>query len=137
MTVRVAQENLPCTIRSPFSWPKFGADLIQMFLPRRDVIHAEREVIVAINGWNRLDVPSDEMQFLIRAQPKPRARKIESGTSQHFQLKHAAIKRATPFHICDVYGDVVKFVNFQMVEAKLPVIGGGQRYFAIIPLWRA
>ena len=52
-----------------------------MLLPRYDVIHPQRDVIVAIDGRNRID-PSEEMQYMVRAQPDPLTRKIERRVQQ-------------------------------------------------------
>ena len=101
MPIRVAQENLPCTIRPLLHRTKLRTRLFQMFLPCRQVIHPQREMISALNQCHR-PAPADEMQFLLRAQPEPCARKIERRARQRFKPQHIAIEGAAPFHVRDV-----------------------------------
>ena len=83
-----------------------------MLLPRREVLHPEREMIVAVDGGNGFDAPADQVQFLGRAEPEPCARKIERRTRQPFQPQDFAIKCAAPLHVHDVNGHMIEFMNF-------------------------
>lgn len=70
-------------------------------------------MIVAASRLNRLIASADEMKFLLRAEPEPRARKIKSRARNFFQPQHAAIKRAAFFYVGNVDGDVIDLENFQ------------------------
>jgi hypothetical protein len=47
------------------------------------------------------------MQFLIRAHPKPCARKIKGRSRNLFEQKHRPIELATPFHLSNVKRNVI------------------------------
>src|SRR5213592_823453 len=57
---------------------------------------------------------TDEVEFLVRAQPEPGARKREGWTRDEFELQHAPVKLATLLDITDVNRDVVQFQNFHL-----------------------
>ena len=107
MPVGIPQENLPGTVGPLFSWAKIRAGLLQIFFPRHNVIHAQRKMVIVIYGRNGRDFAADQMQFLVHAEPEPRAGKIKGRARQRFQPQQAAIKRAAPFHVMDVDGDVI------------------------------
>jgi len=116
MSVRVAQENLPRAVRPLLLRPKLRAGLLQMLFPGREVVGPEREMVVAVGGDNRRAAPADQVQFLVRAQPEPCARKIKRRARHRLQPQNLAIKSAAPFHVRDVDGHMIELVNLHHAE---------------------
>jgi len=111
VTVRIGQENLPRAIRALLLRLKRRTECCQMPFPRGEIVHLQRKMIAAAS---RADFPTtiaDEMQFLLVAQPKPGAGKIEGRSGHRRQSENVFIESATPGHIGDVNGYVIEFVD--------------------------
>ncbi len=67
-------------------------------------------MIVAINKCHWA-APADEMQLLIYAQTEPCAWKIKRRSWQRLQPQHVPIKRGALFHIRNVDGHMIQFVD--------------------------
>ena len=55
---------------------------------------------------------TNEVQLLIRSEPKPRARKCERRAGNLLQLQDPAIKLTAPRDIGNVERDVIQFLDF-------------------------
>ena len=111
MPVRVAQEELPGAVRPLLAREMFHAPATEVTLPGIEVIHAQGEVIAPMVGRDRLGALADNVKFLARAEPEPRARKGKRGSRDGLELQGLPIKPATFFNVADVNSDMVQFVN--------------------------
>src|SRR5438128_2544737 len=71
-------------------------------------------MVAAVVRRNRVGAVTDDVEFLLRAQPEPGARKREGWTRNCFELQHTPIKLATLLDITDVNRDVVQFLNLHL-----------------------
>src|SRR2546429_7928661 len=71
-------------------------------------------MVAAVVREHRFRAITDEVQFLVRAEPEPRSRKREGWTRDGLESQHAPIKLATFLDITDVNRDVVQFLNLHL-----------------------
>lgn len=109
MAVRVAHENLPSAVRPHFALTKSGLHLLEMRFPFVEVIHAERVMVAAIVGMHCLGAVTDDVQFLARAESKPRPGEGESWTRHGFKSQHDFIELTTGLDILHVNGYMIEF----------------------------
>lgn len=112
MSVRISEKDLPRSVGPLLSRTKLRAGFSEMQLPRVQFVHPQREMISPIAGCHGFGTIADEMQFLIRSQPKPCARKRERRTRNLLKLQNAVIKLTAPCHIGNVERDVIQFLDF-------------------------
>ena len=112
MSVRIAEKNLPRSVGPLLSRTKLRAGFSEMHLPRVKVVHAQREMIAPIAGYHLFGAVADEMQFLIRSQPKPGTRKRECWPGNLLKLQRAAVKLTAPLHVGNVERDMIQFLDF-------------------------
>src|SRR5256885_2185353 len=71
-------------------------------------------MIAAVVRKHGFSAVADDVEFLVRAQPEPGARKRESGARHRLEQQHAPVKLATLLDITDVNRDVVQFLNLHL-----------------------
>jgi len=107
MPVGILDENLSRAIGSAFSGEKSRRSVTQVGLPGVDVIDGQREVCATMMGTDFRDSIANQVQFLLTAQAKPGARKIEVGPSDLVEFQGLAIELAARVEVGDVQRNMV------------------------------
>lgn len=88
------------------------ANPLEVLFPGRQIIDAQSEVVAAVSRKHWLGAVSDQVEFLNRSQPEPRAGEGEGRTGNRLQHQHAPVKFTAFLDVLHVNRDVVQFVVF-------------------------
>ena len=92
MPVGILNKRLLGSIWSRLARQAIGTSLIKMRFPFIQIIDDQCEMTATMMRMNWLIAITDEMQFLVDAEQKPCARKVEGGTIYRRKLKHLTVK---------------------------------------------
>src|SRR3954465_13566532 len=111
MAVPIPQEYLHCPVRTRLRPAKLDSQSFKMLLPPPKVLRPQRKMVPPVEQGRWFGPPSNDMQFLLRAQAVPRPGKIESRPRNLFQPQNIRVKLTTFLHVRYQDCHMIEFQN--------------------------
>ena len=112
MAIRIAQENLQRAIRPGLGTLTWHARLLQPLPPCIGIVDGHRKMSFT-RHTQHLWFTTDQVQFLIDTDAKPRSRKPERRPGHPLQAQQVAIKNFAGTQVRHMQGDVIQLQDFQ------------------------
>src|SRR6476646_199747 len=109
MAVGVEKKNLPCAVGARLPPGILSTGALKVLLPFVEIIDFKGKVVVGMAFEKRIAQVGDEMQFLLRPQPKPGTGEVEGRAGQRRKMQYVLIELDAALEVSDVNRDVVQF----------------------------